>query len=278
MVTIGSPADAAHVAKQFACDLDTIESEGEAPVQLAGRTFRIRREFLEDIRAQAMDHLADMDAALLVMHSPVDTTVSIGEAEKIYRAARHPKSFISLDTANHLLTDRKDARYVADTVAAWAERFIPADDAEMRRVDRPPTGEIDVRERDRAFARDVVSDDHHWIVDEPTRVGGSNLGPDPYEQLLAALGACTSMTIRMVANRSNYPLEEVDVRLRHFREHEKDCEDCEKGERKIDVIEREVILSGDLDTKQRGHLEKIADRCPVHRTLHGQIEVRDVES
>ena len=277
VVTIGSPADAEHVVKQFACDLDTIEAKGEAPVELAGRTFTIRREFLEDIRDQSMQHLGDLGAALLVMHSPLDTTVSINEAEKIYRAARHPKSFISLDTANHLLTDRNDARYVADTIAAWADRFIASTAAESDKVERPPAGEVIVRERNRAFTRDVQSDDHDWISDEPTKVGGGNLGPDPYEQLLAALGTCTSMTIRMVANRSNYPLDAVEIRLRHFREHDKDCVDCEKSESQIDIIEREVVLKGELDEKQRGHLHKIADRCPVHRTLHGRIEVRDAE-
>jgi putative redox protein len=277
VATIGAPADAAHVQKQLACDLDTIEREGQAEVRLAGRSFTIRREFLRDIRTQSMTHIAEMKTALLVLHSPRDTTVSIDEAEKIYRSARHPKSFISLDTADHLLTNREDARYVADTIAAWATRFVDGRKAKSSASRGIPRGEVEVTERNRAFTRGVASDDHAWLADEPVAMGGANLGPDPYEHLLAALGACTSMTIRMVANRQNYPLDSVDIRLRHFREHEKDCEDCEKGERKIDVIEREVILKGDLDEKQRGHLERIADRCPVHRTLHGRIKVRDAE-
>ena len=134
-----------------------------------------------------------------------------------------------------------------------------------------------IDERDHRFALDVFSDTHHWLADEPVSVGGSDIGPDPYEHLLAALGSCTIMTIRMVANRSNYPLDSVEIRLRHFREHDKDCVDCEKSESQIDIIEREVVLKGELDEKQRGHLHKIADRCPVHRTLHGRIELRDAE-
>lgn len=275
VVTIGAPADADHVAKQFACDLETIEQEGQAEVSLAGRAFTIRREFLEDIRDQEMAHLAHLDAALLVMHSPRDTTVSIDEAEKIYRAARHPKSFISLDTADHLLTDREDAVYVADTIAAWATRFVEPRTGSGDAATDIPRGEVEITEQDRAFTRGVASDDHAWLADEPTGVGGANLGPDPYEHLLAALGTCTSMTIRMVANQREYPLDSVRIRLRHFRERSEDCRDCEERDRRIDVIEREVILEGDLDDGQRAHLHRIADRCPVHRTLHGRIEVRD---
>ena len=277
VVTIGAPADARHVAKQFGCDIDTIEREGVAEVSLAGRPFRIRREFLEDIRTTDDERIGRLDRALLVMHSPVDATVDVAQAERIYRAAKHPKSFVDLDGADHLLSRAADSEWVATVIAAWASRLVAP--AGQRQATRPSVarGELVADERDRRFALDLYSDDHHFTADEPSSVGGANSGPDPYELLLGSLGACTAMTLRMYARRKGWPLENARVRLSHAREHESDCEGCEDEPRRLDVLTREVSLMGDLDADQRASLMRIADRCPVHRTLEGEIEVRTVE-
>lgn len=276
VVTIGSPADASHVAKQFACDIETIEQEGQAEVDLAGRKFTIKKQFLDDIQEQKMDHISRMNKALLVMHSPVDITVSINEAEKIYRAAKHPKSFISLDNADHLLTQKLDAGYVAETISAWAARFVTTDELVRDGQIELPHGELLVEERDTSFTQNVSSDSHFWLADEPLSVGGKNLGPDPYEHLLAALGTCTSMTLRMYAKHKNWPIKQVKVQLRHQRQHGEDCQHCDDQHAKVEVIDREITITGDLDREQHDRLLEIADRCPVHKTLHGKLVVNSI--
>ena len=271
VVTIGSPSDARHVAEQFACDIDTINKDGEATVSLAGRKFTIRRQFLDDINQTSIEHIGKLKAALLVMHSPVDTIVNIAEAERIYKAAHHPKSFVSLDDADHLLSRAADSEYVADMIAAWASRQVRTADVSKR--PDITSGEVRIHERDHKFMLDVFSDSHQWIADEPTKVGGRNAGPDPYEHLLASVGACTAMTIRMYAARKQWPLDSVVVDLRHNREHIRDCEGCEKKPMQLDVIDRDITLQGNLDDEQRERLMAIADKCPVHRTLTGQLSI-----
>lgn len=272
VVTIGSPGDAQHVAAQFSCDIDTIEKQGQAEVSLAGRKFTIKKQFLDDINQTSVAHIGKLKAALLVMHSPVDTTVSITEAERIYKAARHPKSFFSLDDADHLLTNAADAEYVADVIAAWAMRLVKNKSPEQR--PKVASGEVSISERDQKFMLDVFSDTHQWIADEPTRVGGRNAGPDPYEHLLASVGTCTAMTLRMYAARKKWPLESAEVVLRHLREHGKDCEDCDDKPVQLDVIDRDITLHGELTDEQRTRLMAIADKCPVHKTLTGTLEIR----
>lgn len=272
VVTIGSPGDAQHVSAQFSCDIDTIEQEGQAEVDLAGRKFTIKKQFLDDINQTSVAHIGDLKAALLVMHSPLDSTVSITEAERIYKAARHPKSFFSLDDADHLLTRAADAEYVADVIAAWAMRLVKIETAEKR--PKVSAGEVSVSERDQKFMLDVFSDTHQWIADEPTRVGGRNAGPDPYEHLLASVGTCTAMTLRMYAARKKWPLDNAEVVLRHSREHAVDCQDCEDKPVQMDVIDRDIVLHGDLSEEQRTRLMAIADKCPVHKTLTGTLEIR----
>ncbi|MFT5111425.1 MAG: putative OsmC-like protein/alpha/beta superfamily hydrolase [Parasphingorhabdus sp.] len=272
VVTIGAPAEAEHVIKQFAYDVDVITTEGQAQVSLAGRPFTIRKQFLDDVSSQGMDHISTLSKALLVMHSPVDATVSINQAEKIYRAAKHPKGFISLDTADHLLSNRDDAEYVATVISAWAGRFASGTNLVSQENSSIPRGQVLVSER-KGFTQDVTTDEHHWPADEPLSVGGSNLGPDPYEHLLAALGTCTSMTIRMYANRRKWPLSSVDVQVKHYREHGDDCTRCDEEHSQVDIINRRITLKGNLDEEQRNRLMEIADRCPVHRTLHGKLEI-----
>lgn len=274
VVTIAAPADASHLKHLFQCDLDTIEQQGEAEVKLAGRPFKIKQQFIDDISSQNTSHISGLNKALLVMHSPVDDTVSINEAEKIYVAAKHPKSFISLDHANHLLTDKKDADYAANMIATWASKFIDTDTSRSPTRVNVDIGQVRVAEIDHKFTCDIQTASHQWIADEPIKVGGSDAGPDPYQHLLAGLGACTVMTLRMYADRKKFPMENVIVKLSHDREHGEDCQACDEEHPKIDLINRNIEFKGDLSDEQIEKLLVIADKCPVHRTLHNKIEVR----
>jgi uncharacterized OsmC-like protein/fermentation-respiration switch protein FrsA (DUF1100 family) len=272
VAVIGAPADPEHVTRLFAGARAEIEERGEAEVELAGRRFRIRRELLEDLAESRLeDGIRGMKKGLLVLHSPVDQVVGIDNATKIFTAARHPKSFVSLDRADHLLTRAEDAEYAAGVIAAWAERFVPPAGEEAA----ADQGEVVVRENGAGpFAQDVFAGPHRLSADEPPSVGGRDTGPTPYGLLLAALGACTSMTMRMYARRKELPLERVTVRLRHEKIHARDCEECETREGKIDRIEREIAIEGpELDPAQRARLLEIADRCPVHRTLHSEVRI-----
>jgi putative redox protein len=274
VVTIGAPSTPSHVIAQFAAKRAEINATGSADVNLAGRTFTISRSFVDDLENQDLrSRIPNLRCALLVFHAPLDGVVSINEATAIFGSARHPKSFVSLDGADHLLTNAADARYVAETTAAWVRRYLSI---EEEGSDKPPApGQVQVSELNHKFLREVVTDHHRWLSDEPTAMGGSNLGPDPYEHLLAALGSCTSMTIRMYANHKKLNLTNVDVRLQHSRVHAQDCEDCESElTGKVDVLERWITLEGDLTEKQRARLLQIADRCPVHKTLEGDIHIR----
>ncbi|MFT4928379.1 MAG: putative OsmC-like protein/alpha-beta hydrolase superfamily lysophospholipase [Phenylobacterium sp.] len=274
VVTIGAPADPDHVIKNFACDYQTIETEGQATVDLGGRAFTIKKQFLDDLRQQDTSYISSLKKALLIFHSPIDATVPIKEAEKIYTNAKHPKSFVSLDQADHLLTAKADAEYVAATIAAWAGRYLPEIVQTTAQVESAVNGgNVVIKERNKAFTREVYSDSHFWLADEPSKVGGDNLGPDPYEHLLASLGTCTSMTLRMYANRKNLPLDDVTVELSHSRNHGDDCEQCDDTNPQIEVIHRKVTLKGDLTDAQKQRLLEIADKCPVHKTLHNKLVV-----
>ena len=274
VVTLGAPFEAGHVIHNFDAHLDTIESEGEAKVSLGYREFTIKKQFLDDLKEQNTQHIEQLNKALLIMHSPVDLTVDITDAEKIYKAAKHPKSFVSLDSADHLLSKAADSEYVAQTISGWASRYIP-----FAEIDRPTVsnGHVVVAELDHQFQQQIFSDHHQWYADEPTKVGGKNTGPDPYEHLLAALGACTAMTIRMYANHKKLPLEHVEVSLFHERNYLEDADQAgnhsiEQGSQ-IEALVRKVQLIGSLSDAEKKRLMEIADRCPVHRTLHNNLQV-----
>jgi uncharacterized OsmC-like protein/alpha-beta hydrolase superfamily lysophospholipase len=278
VVTIAAPSDAGHVTNLFKDKLDAIGEHGEVEVALAGRPFRIRREFLADIAEQKLtERIARLRKALLIFHSPTDDTVGIENASHIFAAARHPKSFISLAGADHLLTRRSDAVYVANVLAAWAERYLDAVPAPKARADGPRN--VTVTETGGGkFQQTIAIGPHRLTADEPVAAGGLDSGPSPYDFLLAALGACTSMTVRIYAGYKKLPLERVSVTLSHSKIHAQDCEECETKEGKIDHIERLLTLTGELSGEQRSRLLEIADKCPVHRTLTSEVNIRTVES
>jgi len=274
--TIAAPAEPAHVRRHLRVSADEIEREGRGEVRLAGRPFTITRQFLDDIEEHRLEgRIRALGKALLVFHGPRDEVVGIDNATKIFAAARHPKSFISLDDADHLLTKREDAIYVADVIAAWAGRYIAPVEAEALPEQTAPAGSVVVAEAGEGeFAQAIsVGGRHSLRADEPLDFGGTDSGPSPYDFLLAGLGACTTMTMRMYASRKNLPLVRASVTLRHDKIHAKDCEECETKVGKIDRIAREITLEGDLDDETRAKLLEIADKCPVHRTLHGEILV-----
>lgn len=274
VATIGAPADPDHVTKLFANQHEEITARGEALVTLAGRPFRIRRQLLEDLSAASLEPVvADLGKALLVLHSPIDQTVGIENAGRLFQMARHPKSFVSLDGADHLLSRSEDAAYAAAIVAAWSSRFLPGEPT----MDAPAPGdqqEVVVAENGEGiFGQAIRAGRHRLVADEPAEIGGADSGPTPYGLLLAALGACTSMTLRLYARRKQLPLERVTVRLHHERVHAADCANCDEKPARIDRIDRTLELTGDLDDAQRQRLLEIADRCPVHRTLIGEVRI-----
>jgi putative redox protein len=274
VVTIAAPATPGHIQHLFSGVRGELETTGEAEVQVGRRRFRIRRQFLDDLEQYAdAEHIRRLKRPLLLFHSPVDEIVEVEEAAKIYHAALHPKSYISLDRADHLLTNREDSEYVAETLVAWASRYLgllrPAEEAGTGTAPTAEPGEIVVTERDQAFLRGLYATRHQLLADEPTAAGGTDLGPNPYELLLMALGACTSMTLRMVANRKQMALDDIEVRLRH-RELPA-AEDARHGPQEI--VQR-IALTGALSARERARLLEIAERCPVHRTLvHSDLRI-----
>ncbi|MEM6666254.1 MAG: bifunctional alpha/beta hydrolase/OsmC family protein [Pseudomonadota bacterium] len=269
VATVGAPSDAEHVIHNFGEHIDEIETRGEAEVRLAGRPFTIRKQFLEDVRgAKVRDAASALRKPLLVLHSPVDDTVGIENATGLFLAARHPKSFVSLDGADHLLSREKDAEYAADVIAGWANRYVFTD-----APGEQPGITVSETRRGSKFENAVKIDGHTLLSDEPATIGGRDGGPDPYELVTAGLGACTSMTLRMYADRKGWPLERVSVALSHEKTHAEDCAHCEEG-RKVDVFERRIAVEGPLSEEQRQKLLEIADKCPVHRTLEEPVLIR----
>lgn len=273
VATLAAPADADHVLKNFRADLERIRDDGAAVVELAGRRFTIEKQFLEDIAEQNVrERVAHLHKALLVLHAPRDETVGIDNATRIFVAAKHPKSFVSLDSADHLLTDLADAAYAAGVIAAWASRYIGME-AEAAQVEAKG---VEVSETGLGkFQAMVVAGRHRLIADEPEAVGGLDSGPSPYGYLSAALGACTVMTLRMYAERKGLAVTRISATVTHGKVHAADCLECTQELRgrdgRIDRFERRIAIEGDLDAETRVRLLEIADRCPVHRTLEAGL-------
>ncbi len=274
VVTIAAPAEPGHVLKALGSSLPEIERTGIANVELAGRPFTIERQFVEDVSARKLDEaLAGLDKALLILHAPRDAIVGIENAASIFKSAKHPKSFISLDDADHLLSRREDAEYAAHVIAVWARRYLrdePAGEA------RAPEGVVRVVEADPEGLLQRISVDgrHDLVADEPRSLGGTDFGPTPYQYLATALGACTSMTLRMYARRKKLAMTGVRVDVAHSKSHAEDAEETDAKKGKIDVFERTILIEGDLSPEERARLLEIADLCPVHRTLEAQAHIR----
>ena len=274
VVTIAAPSDPAHVTGLFRDRIEDIRKAGKAEVSLAGRPFTIKREFLDDIAEQGLTtRLANLHKALLVMHAPTDDMVGIDNATRIFVAAKHPKSFVSLAGADHLLSEKRDSSYVADVIAAWSSRYLELAPEQIGDTSNAPR-QVVVRETGNGkFQNMVTVGPHALLADEPVAAGGEDSGPGPYDFLLAGLGACKSMTMRLYADRKSFPLERATVTLRHGRIHAQDCAECETKEGMLDQIEVEIGLQGALDADQRKRIVEIADKCPVHRTLTSEIRI-----
>lgn len=271
VATIGAPFSPDHVTHLFDGGADDIERTGEAQVNIGGRPFRVQKQFIDDLKAQdPRATVSNLRKALLVMHSPQDTIVSIDNAAAIYTNAKHPKSFISLDGADHLLSAANDSRYVGDMIASWANRYIDLPQTEKPGTDQQLVASIDDSS---GFTVNMQAGRHAMVADEPLSVGGNDFGPTPYDYVLGGLGSCTAMTLKMYAQRKKWPLKGVTVHLNHDKIHAHDCECDLEGDAKgrIDRLQRFIELEGDLDAEQRARLLEIADRCPVHRTLEGDI-------
>jgi putative redox protein len=276
VAVIGAPADPAHVLKHLGAARETIEAEGAAEVRIAGRPFTVKRSLIRDTEAADLKaRLARLDRALLILHAPRDETVGVDNATEIFSAARHPKSFVSLDDADHLLTRPADADYAAGVIAAWARRYVAMEDADREAA---PEGVVRATEADpEGFRQDILAGPHALAADEPEDVGGTDTAPSPYGLVSAGLAACTSMTVRMYARRKGWPLDGVSVDVRHGKVHAEDCAECEEREGKIDRFERLLRLEGDLSSDQRARLMEIADKCPVHRTLEAKAVITTQE-
>lgn len=268
VATLGAPSDPSHVTHLFSESLEDIAREGEATVDLGGRPFTIRQQFLEDISATSLEEsLRNLGAALLVMHSPVDQIVGVENAAEIFRGARHPKSYISLDDADHLMRRVQDAEYAASVIASWADRYLPA--SVPTTSEEAPDGSVVVSEvAPDGFTQDIlVGGKHALVADEPLDIGGRDLGPTPYQFVSMGLGACTSMTMRLYARRKKIALTHVSVVVTHDKRHAVECEACETKAPLQDHFHRSISMEGDLTPEDVDALLRIADKCPVHRTL-----------
>lgn len=271
VVTIGSPSDPGHVKHIFQDGIETIREDGKAVVNIGGRPFTVKKQFVDDLEAQNLSSVvSSMRKSFLFLHSPQDKIVGIENASALYAAARHPKSFVSLDGADHLLSNPRDAGYAGSLIASWSERYI----------EKPEIEELSTKGQvvaylgpDSRFTTEIRAGGHRIVADEPENLGGNNYGPSPYHLVASGLAACTVMTLRMYADRKKWPLEEIYCHVRHAKSHLEDCEDCDNPKAKIDLFERELEFIGDLDGEQIARLAEIADKCPVHKTLEGSSKI-----
>lgn len=270
VATIGAPFDPGQVSHLFSESLEEIEEEGVAEVSIGGRPFTVKKQFLEDIQDQdLMEKINRLGKSLLVLHSPQDRVVAVEHAARLYKAARHPKSFVSLDGADHLLSKKEDSYYAGDVIASWAKRYISMPKKEALMVRK----EVAARLGETGYTTDIMVRHHPITADEPISFGGNDYGPSPYDLLNASLGACTAMTLQMYARRKKWDLKEVVVHLEHYKDYAADLENMEDQKSKIDHFDRCLELKGDLDETQKNRLLEIANKCPVHRTLHSDVKV-----
>lgn len=271
IATVGAPSNPKHVKHLFHSSLEEIQSNGLATVKLSGRDFTIKKQFVDDLETKSLpETVKGLRKPILVMHSPQDDTVGVKNAEEIYTAAHHPKSFVSLNGADHLLMNKVDSIYVGEVIATWAKRYIPFPKEDMIRSKHQVVATLDTED---GFTTKMKIGDHYFTADEPESFGGKNFGPNPYEFVSAGLAACTAMTIKMYAAFKKWDLQHVEVHTSYDKKHAEDCENCESDTAKIDTFTREIKVTGNLDEKQRERILTIANKCPVHKTLHNEVKV-----
>ena len=270
--TIGAPSEPEHVKHLLRNSIAEIEQEGKAVVNIGGRDFSIKKQFLDDLEQNTLSTtVKNLRKPLLILHSPQDMTVGIKNAEEIYKAAHHPKSFISLDGADHLLTNKHDSNYVGEVISSWAKRYLSIEIEEHHlKTQHQVVASLDFED---GFTTQMKVGSHYIIADEPVSYGGNDFGPSPYELVTAGLSACTAMTLQMYAKRKKWRIENIEVHTSHSKTHAKDCEDCESSGTKIDTFQRKIKITGNFNDKQLERLLQIADKCPVHKTLHGETKV-----
>lgn len=271
VATIGAPSNPKHVEHLIQSSVEEIKTNGIANVNIGGRPFTIKKQFLDDIETKSLPDVAkNLRKALLVMHSPQDTTVGIANAEEIYIAARHPKSFVSLDGADHLLMRKEDSIYVGSVIASWAKRYISIPKTNTVSTTHQAVASLDAED---GFTTQMTVGNHTMMADEPTSYGGNDFGPSPYELVSAGLSACTAMTVQMYVKRKGWDLQNIEVHTSHTKVAKQAIENGEQKEIKVDTFNREIKLKGNLDEKQIQRILQIADKCPVHKTLHSDIDV-----
>jgi putative redox protein len=271
IATIGAPSNPSHVKHIFKDDIETIKEKGTAEVNIGGRNFTIKKQFLDDLKSQSFQKtLKNIDKSILILHSPQDNIVEIKNAEEIYIAAHHPKSFVSLDGADHLLSNPEDASYTGDIIGKWSRRYLEMPETKALETEQEVVASLDSGD---GFTTQMKVGSHYFTADEPTSYGGNNFGPSPYQLVSAGLSACTAMTIQMYAKRKKWPLKNVEVHTTYQKLHAADCENCESTEAKIDTFQRAIKLTGDLGDKEIARIMEIADKCPVHRTLKSEIRI-----
>ncbi len=266
VATIGTPSEPEHVTHLFGYKLKDIEEHGFAEVNIGGRSYTIKKQFVDDLLSKNMyEVIRNLNKALLILHSPQDRVVELENAAKIYHAAMHPKSFITLEKADHMLSSKDDAFYAGNVISTWVKRYIPLPEKDELKAEK----QVSVRLGDKGYTTEIMAGIHGLIADESESLGGNDFGPSPYELLNSALGACTAMTLQMYARRKKWDLKEVRVHLEYNRSYKEDCEGCSESEKRLDHFDKCIELVGDLDDVQKKRLLEIADRCPVHRTLMG---------
>ena len=273
VTTIGAPSNPAHVQKQLGPALDVIKNVGQAELTLAGRPFTFKKQFIDDLESLSCANAAKnlRNKALLIFHSPQDTTVNIKNAEEIYLAAHHPKSFVTLDGSEHLLIDKKNAAYVGQVIAGWAARYIPLPEEEHIETSYQVVASLNDEDD---FTTQMKLGNHYLRADEPESIGGHNFGPTPYELLSGALSACTAMTVQMYAHRKGWKVDNIEVHTNYGKQHAVDCQSCENSNNRIDTFQKKIkITAPDLDEKQIARILQIADKCPVHKTLHNEVQI-----
>lgn len=271
IATIGAPATVSHVKHLFSQEANALKEGELTKINIGGRPFNINPEFVENFDKTDLPSIVkQLRKPLLIMHSPIDTIVGIKNAEQIYHNAHHPKSYVTLDNADHLLSESQDSQYAGTVIGAWVQRYFEATpQMQLQTHNEQVVGYLNLKEDN--FTTSIQTQHHSMIADEPASIGGDDFGPSPYEYLSASLVACTAMTLKMYAARKQWDLQEVLVYVSHSRKHSDDLGIELEKPTFLDHMSKKIKLIGALDDKQRHRLKEIASKCPVHKTLAGNV-------